>query len=431
MPDLASHPANPPRTRLLATAIVVLAFAIPAAALIAAGVNRGARLDDQRVYHVPTVWQIAGQWPHLEVNSYPAAMTPGYHLLMAAVARAGGGIAAMQGLTALLTCGLLATLAWAASRRLAALDAVLLCLPAAWSPYLFTAGIYVVPHNLAWWGVLGVMLLALRREHGPMAIAIFALLFAAIIGVYQLEAWVLAPMLVSVWIGDTAPGRDLQIASSPRRVRHAVGVLLAAIPGFLLLAWFVKQWGGLAPHTQGWVRPVTGVNFAAIVMILATCGALGLGYAGWFWRSPVRRWAIVGATIALAIALVPPTTYDKDAGRWSGLWNVAGALPLIRDRSPVIILLAAIGGFVLGVMLGVLPRRERWIFAAALAGFVAAHSAINQAWQRYYEPMILMTFALAASDLPDRIKPSQVTIARIALAGLAVVQAGLTMLSLR
>jgi hypothetical protein len=73
-------------SRVTAAAIVVLAFAIPAAVVIALGVNCGPRYDDQAVYHVPTIWQIAQSWPAVDVNAYSAAMTPGYHLIMVAVA---------------------------------------------------------------------------------------------------------------------------------------------------------------------------------------------------------------------------------------------------------------------------------------------------------------------------------------------------------
>ena len=39
----------------------------------------------------------------------------------------------------LITCGFVGTLAWSASRRLPSIDAVLVCLPAVFSPYIFTA----------------------------------------------------------------------------------------------------------------------------------------------------------------------------------------------------------------------------------------------------------------------------------------------------
>src|SRR3954453_13475966 len=102
MTELSPELRSPRRSRAIAAAIMVLAFAIPAAALIGLGISRGPRYDDQVVYHVPTIWQIAESWPAVDVNAYPAAMTPGYHLVMVAIAKAGGGILAMQALTALL-----------------------------------------------------------------------------------------------------------------------------------------------------------------------------------------------------------------------------------------------------------------------------------------------------------------------------------------
>src|SRR3954447_25534211 len=149
MPAIAAHnPLSSRKTRLTATTIVVLAFLLPAVGLILAGVNHGPQFSDQQEYHIPTIWQFASEWPNFDFRSYPAAMTPGYHLAMAAIARAGGGgaadepvhaaaraggcVTAMQLVTALRTAGLLAARAWTVGRRVAAIDAVLLCLPVAW-----------------------------------------------------------------------------------------------------------------------------------------------------------------------------------------------------------------------------------------------------------------------------------------------------------
>src|SRR5262245_51630781 len=105
--DAAHNPLSPRKSRLTATAIVVLAFLLPAGGLILAGVSRGAQFSDQQDYHIPTIWQFAREWPNFDFRSYPAAMTPGYHLVMAAIARAGGCVMAMQLVTALITAGLL------------------------------------------------------------------------------------------------------------------------------------------------------------------------------------------------------------------------------------------------------------------------------------------------------------------------------------
>jgi hypothetical protein len=65
-----------------------------------------------------------------------------------------------------------------------------------------------------------------------------------------------------------------------------------------------------------------------------------------------------------------------------------------------VIALACIGGAILAAWAVVLPRRDRWLFLAAWAGFTVAQAANREAWQRYYEPFVLILFALAASRLP-------------------------------
>jgi hypothetical protein len=217
-----------------------------------------------------------------------------------------------------------------------------------------------------------------------------------------------------------------------------VRVLVAALPGLLALGSFVHLWGGLAPRTQEWVHPAASVNFAAITMILATIGVLGFFYLGWLIlaKRPAIpwRWAAIGMATAVLIALIPHTTYDKDAGRWGGLWNLARATPTFADRSPLIIGMAALGGAVIAAVLTALRPRERWVLAAALAAFTAAMATVNQAWQRYYEPMVLMVYVLAAASPQISASPTpphRPTLARLLLLCVAFIQAALTAATLK
>lgn len=408
----APAPAGP---RLLACAVVVLAFLLPAAALIALGVRGGTQFGDQQQYHLPTIELFGRQWPAFDFRTYPAAMTPGYHLLMAAVGRAGGGTLAMQAATAMVTAGLLATLAWAVARRAAPADAVLLCLPVAWSQYVLTSGVFLVPHNLAWWGVLAILLLALRSRPGRWVYPAFGLALLGLLMARQIHLWALLPMAVAAAWGDgpspkaALPNNRSAGGRSDRRAARLGFLLLAAAPGLLALGWFAWLWGGLTPATEEWVHPVRGVNGAAVAMMLATAGFLGVGYVALPLASApaaARRWGVAGAVVAAAAAAVPSSSYDVPAGRWGGLWNLARVTPTVADRSLAVIALAAVGGFVVAALLAALRPRDRWVMAAALAGFVAAHATVNQAWQRYYEPMALFAFVLGCARLPAGVGPA-------------------------
>jgi hypothetical protein len=79
-------------------------------------------------------------------------------------------------------------------------------------------------------------------------------------------------------------------------------------------------------------------------------------------------------------------------------WVIAGR------TSVVILLLAPAGGVALAGWLtsvarsGPDGRRCAWVYGLALVGFVAAQTANTNAWQRYLEPMFLMTMALMAAQ---------------------------------
>ena len=44
-------------------------------------------MGDQRKYHEPTILVFAEQWPRVDLVNYPSATSPGYHLVLAVVAR--------------------------------------------------------------------------------------------------------------------------------------------------------------------------------------------------------------------------------------------------------------------------------------------------------------------------------------------------------
>lgn len=382
------------RQCLPAIGVVVLAFLVPTVGLIVSGVDATASFADQQEYHLPTVHRFHSQWPGIDFSSYPAAMTPGYHLLMAGVHGLGGDVVAMRWVTLGIGAGLLGTLAWAvASRGTRTLDAVLLCLPLAWSQYVVASSVYVSPHNLAWWGVLLVLLIAVGRAWSLKQAAFGGLLLAATVFVRQIHLWAAAPLTAAAWAA--APG---QIGGVKGRTARAAIAGLMCLPAAAVVFAFYKLWGGLAPSSQPWARPADGINLAAIVMVLATFGLLTplliarLPRGSWQWFV-----TSIGLVIGLLLALAGPTTWNFDAGRWSGLWNHGGRLGLVADRSILITALAVVGGGCAGLLLALAGRR--WlVWSAALAGFVAASASVNLAWQRYYEPMVLMTAVLILRD---------------------------------
>jgi hypothetical protein len=107
----------------------------------------------------------------------------------------------------------------------------------------------------------------------------------------------------------------------------------------------------------------------------------------------------VGAGVAILIASLFPTSLNETAGRYTGLWMLSRLAPVVADRSLAIIALAGVGGAVLTILLSGLTRRDRFVFAAILIAFTLTQSRGFLAWQRYYEPMILMLLPLVCSRL--------------------------------
>ena len=94
------------RSRLLAVAVVVGLFVIPASTAILFHFNKGPQHHDQVEYHLTTILKFAAEWPSFDLKSYPAAMTPGYHLLMTLCYRLGAGVQTLQFFSLAITVGL-------------------------------------------------------------------------------------------------------------------------------------------------------------------------------------------------------------------------------------------------------------------------------------------------------------------------------------
>lgn len=439
----------PPRQSGAAAALVVCGlFLALAAPLILFTPPGGRALSDEADYHLPAVLKFAREWPRFDFRDYTSATTPGYHLTLAAVARfAGGDVHLLRGVGSAFTVGLLATAAAALARRAGTGTAVVLCLPLVASSYLFKAGVWILPENAAWWGVLGVLLLALRPRVDAFSYVAGGALLAALVFVRQMHLWTASVLWLAAWLGNDEPASPphRSAAALAGRFARAALMVLATLPSFLVVAYFFRLWGGAVPEhyrLHGETRTgsvyMDGGNPAAPAMILCLAAVFGVFYLPFAWprlvdRARRDRGALLviaaGAVAGAVLGTVPETSYDFAAGRWSGMWNVVNRLPTVANRSPLVAILSACGGAVLAAWLIVLGRRDQWLFLAAWAVFALAQSFSSMAWQRYYEPFLLMTFALAAVRVgSERAAP------RAVLAGplvLGVLQAAITMVTLR
>lgn len=395
------------------TAVILGLFAAAAIPLILTGGVPGRAGWDHYNFHEPMIRRVAREWPWPDVSNYLSATTPLYHWLLAAVARyISDSTAVLQIVAAGFTVALLALLVRAVTAALPDRPALALVLvaPFAASLYVFPSGVWLLPDNAGWLGVLAVWLVALRPNWAWRHMLLAAGILLLLVLTRQIHIWAAALVWAAAWLGacehpDDPAGPILPVAwlLHPRADRLC-GAALAGVltlPAFAIVAGFVAVWGGLTvPRFQGLYAGLGPATPAFLLSLLAVYSAF---YAGWLLpgvgESMRRHGAalIAAAAVGLVLAVIPETTYSVEAGRFGGLWNLTRKVPAIAERSPVLLVGAPLGAATLVLWLAVLSVRDRVIMLTALVAFGAAHSASPQTWQRYQEPMLLMLIVLAAA----------------------------------
>lgn len=439
---------------------LVLALAMFAASALTIGKNWAATSRaawDQDMYHLMAIRQFAHDWPRPDLLNYRSATTPGYHLALAIADLAGASdTSTLRLIASLFTAGLMLTFGAALARRVGGWQAIALALPAACSLYVFSSAAWLLPDNAAWWGVLVVLLLGLSWRPGIGWYLGAGAVLLALVFYRQVHLWAAGVVWLSAFLGDE------RIRHPSSRGLRVVQAVLVTVPAIAAVWMFVRLWGGLVPPlfqsgafdgvTGKTQAPASGGNLATPAFMLTLVAMFGVCFVGYF-RTGVRRllgrdagaWRVVafGAIVGLLLAL-PPTSLSESAGRYSGFWAIAGKLPTIMNRSLFIGAGSIAGGALLGLVWLSLSRRDAIIVVGALAGFTLAAAANFYAWQRYLEPMILISMGLAAAlatargagelDLAAKRGPNMEWLWRVRAAGpvlLAIGLAGITVMTLR
>lgn len=404
--------------------MLVVVFGIGAAVVIGLGLNRGRGQFDQINYHLPVVRQFETQWPRVDLRDYQSATAPGYHLVLAGLARA--GVRSENGLraaSAVWTAAMLGVFGFmlAARGREAGTSAgtlVMLGLATVCSMYVFTPGAWLQPDNAGWLGVLGMVALTWPLVNSGTALSAWrwaacGAVLAALVFVRQSHLWaggLVGAAVLARWIGMRTEGDGQRDNGSGRSVGWLVktGAVwgLAVVPGVMVVAWMARMWGGLTPPSfQG---QHAGGNMAAPAFGLALIGAYSVFFGAWLvegWRTAVRdgrEWVVMAAVaVGAVLAIVPETTFVYEA-RSSGLWNVVKAMDargmvLFGRTNPLIVLMSTWGAAATAMWMMTLTRAQAVYALCLLGGFLAAQAANANAWQRYFEPLLLMMVALMAA----------------------------------
>lgn len=392
----------------LALMLLVLAVALPIAL---SGRNGTSEADDQNAWHLPVIRTMATQWPRVDLVNYESATAPGYHLLLAALTRAGvNDRAGLQVVNAILSA-LLGPVLFLFLRRFAdSLPAFVLALPIVCSPYVISSAAWVTTDDVALLLVLLALILPVTGAVTLRCAMAFAIPAAAAVFVRQVHLWPVGAMALAGALGSPlglfAP-RSMRSAVDlpPRWSRLGLACVAGAAP-VAVVGILALMWDGLTPpyfrdfHDSGpnLATPAFALALAGFFLLVLRPGRLITALV----ELPRRRDVRLAIALALgaSVALVVPTDYDMAAGRWGGaLWQVVRLAPSIGDRSPVILLLAALGaaaGLILwrdAVRGG--AGREVAVLGAAIILLVVVQSANAQCFQRYLEPPLLAALALA------------------------------------
>jgi hypothetical protein len=378
---------------------------------------------DEVNYHLPTISQFADQLPSPDLVHYPAAQTPLFHLIVAAW----GDLVGLQLwdlriVEVVISYGV-ALMLYRLLRRHSGLDAwpaLLLAALFACSPYVFGQSFILVTDNLALLFALVAIerLLAFDRGGGLPA---FALACGAI-------ALALLTRQSVAWLGLLA--FVVLLLHVPREARTLAGgialLALAAVPvGALVLSWH-----GLVPPTAdpascglcspdagrlGWVgdsplrAPLYAVAIAGVYGTLLHGSALVDELREDRTR---RRWLLPAAAAAagLLLLLIVPLTYHTGDEGW--IWRLARSGPEpVRSAWPFWPLVP------LGcAVLAMIVRRCGWrsLPVLLLGCFLVAQLATRLAYQKYFDPIVLLALLLA-------LRPEQLRDRRVWAGGVAVV----------
>ena len=380
--------------------------------------------SDARVYHLPTILQFGDQLPGVDLERYPAAQTPLFHLLFAAWGKlVGFELWKLRLLNVAVSYAAVLVLFRLLSREfgLRAVQAFALALVFGLSPYFFGASFTRLTDNLA---ILFALLALERFERFRRG----GELEAFVLGALAMGAAVLTRQSL-LWLALVAAG-VLLFGPAPmsRRVAGAAAAALALAPFAVLVA----VWGGLVPPgsdpascglcdsrpgVSGGGLTLRSVGFTVAVagVYAAALHAPRLLHRAW---RPRPAQLVLPAAAGVALLALSPLAYrpiePPRAGDAGYLWKVSDAVPVVASSSLAFWVLVPLGC----VALYLLVRRAGPLSVPALfvAGFLLAALPVRLVYQKYFDPFVLL--ALAMMVAPEDLR------GRFEYAGLAALAAG-------
>ena len=409
------------RTQTLWPAAVLVALFMLLTLPMAGSERAGASESfDERAHHLPLIVTFAVQWPAFDVASYNAAMTPGYHIAMAAVYRLSGrSVTAVRIANGVLALALALVVLRLAQTFVTPWTGLALTLPLVCSPYFLGSAIWLTTDNSALLLVTIVLGDVLRHRATSARTLWRGVVSAAAVLVRQVSVWIVAPVALSALSEWRSRGWAAFTPVVIATIVASVAPLGVAIAFFLI-------WNGLTPPVFQ-SQHASGPDPATPIAALALAGVYGFFFAGpRAVREELRHpTSVTLAAVVVVAGIIIPSSFDRDAGRWGGwVWELVRVAPVVSDRSIVLAALAPLGVFVIGALgrraAAAGYTREAMMVLGALVMWLAVQTFNSQAWQRYLEPFLLVALtALTAFGLGQHARPSTVARARVRIVVLA------------
>jgi hypothetical protein len=392
-----------PGAMLVALMLLFAMLVVPPILINAEG--PAALAEDMIVAHLPQI-NFFIEHPS-NVLDYPGAVTslPGHHLLLAWAARLLGYNVIDSTTWAIrlihaIACGVgaiglflfLLRMQYCQHKSKNVLMAAALWISVVFSYYFIQSSIYVstdVPAISLYMMFIYVVIFHSRSITAPMITG------TALVLCRQNYAPVLAtPFLVK-------PHEIFSRLLSPQ-------IVTLIVPALVFLAYILK-FGGLVP-AQSWAESSRDIGSLFPQSVLHTLAYLGLILPVYLLLFADEMRVCYGSRISMRAALtlvilvvvlwtLQPSNYDVDSGRWGSIvWTLSTFGPQWGNRSALVLFLAALGSL-FTVFLGWLAAHY-WEVRPVVFGmllYLAFEMIVPLAYQRYIEPIILLSLALIAA----------------------------------
>jgi|GEM_PF-2647850 len=384
-PESAS-PWRGRRLPLAALLAFVCALVVPA---VLGGADATQQHRDMVRFHLPRINELLQDPSSWAAPSAVAATAPGHHAVLAAAAWLRGRSAVapddlpVRLLNAAAAPALALALWWLLGRWTGRTwRTALLAATVAGSHYVVTSSIWINTDAAALLLYVVALSCAVASPRRPVSTGL------ALGGLVLWRQMYAPAALAASWLAARR--------GSPHAHRAAAATGLPAAILLGLLAW---TWGGATPPT-GQATNTLGLYPIGLLHGFALLGLLTVPFAGFARGGPLPPRAVLAwsALLALGLWLAVPSVPDPAAGRWASLvWTLAEASPGAGSRTLSTLLLAWLGLVAFWVVGRAGPDQELAPEALLLLGCLAGASLQPFAWQRYAEPAILVTLAVASA----------------------------------